>query len=1551
MELEPVGAVEGFRLSPQQRRVWTHRASVGDVPPAVCLVSVHGALDAERLRQALRRITARHEILRTRFFIPRGLQWPVQVISEASEPQVRVIDLSGLERCREEARLEAMLREEAATPFDPERGEPLRSVLLARAAGEQALILAAPALCADGWTMHNLVREIAAFCGGDADLDEEPMQYADFSEWQNELAAEEGEGPDHWRGMDLSPLSRLPQRFPASPASDGAPPEEVVWRISGERRRALEGLADACGVPLSAVLLTAWQLLLQRLTGERDLPIGEVSHGRKFPPLRSAFGPFAKVLPVRCHLDDGSRLDEALRRMAEASSENDAHQEYFSWDLVSDPAVPEPERFFPLAFELDEGPGSHRTGGALLSIRRIRCRNEPFAMRLRFCREDPGLLAELCFDPRRLQAEAVRHLAGQVEALLARIAEDPRATLSSLCSPGPEEAHLVRVELNDRGVRHPGGAALHRWVEAQASRSPEAVAIVFEGEELRYRDVDRRANRLAHHLRRRGIGPGAVVAVLLDRSPELVVSLLAVLKTGGAFVVAVPDQASARLAYVLADAAARLVLTAGRLLPVLPEGAPEAICLDRCDLSGEPEGAPEVDVAPEDLAYVVYTSGSTGRPKGVLATHRGVTNYLGYLESTYALGGGDVALQLASPDFDASVRDLLGPLAFGARVVLSPGSDARDPAALLARIERHCVTAILSLVPTLLRALIAEAPAAGAPCRSLRLVLISGEVLPAADCRRLSELVREDAVLVNQYGPTECTMTSTYHRVRCGVEGAEPAPVGRPIPNARLYVLDEALSPAPLGVPGQVHLGGPGLARGYLNLPDLTAWSFIPDPFGEEPGSRLYRTGDLARISPDGIVRFLGRLDAQVKVRGVRVELEEIETLLRRHQDVREAAVGVWTLPAGDQRLVAYAVPRRGAEPMLGEIRRFLQPQLPEPMLPTDLVLLGSLPLTRTGKVDRRLLPAPERGKLDETYLAPQTATEELLSGIWCNLLGLEKVGVESDFFELGGHSLLAAQLVARVRKVFEVELALQTLFEAPKLQSFAHAIDQALLSGKRYQMPPLRPLHCKGDLPLSFAQRRHWFLHRLQPESPLLNIASAVRLEGTLTSSALEQAFAAILRRHEVLRTGYYDVDGEPVQRVIADIVLRIPLVDLSALPEIRREEEQLALIFAESRRPFDLARPPLLRALLLHPFRGEHVLLLCMHHISTDLWSIGVLVRELAALYEEVVAGTPARLPELPAQYADFAQWQREWLMGDVLSTQLEYWTRQLADPPPPLELAPVSPPRVPTAHRGGKHPMVLSEDLAARLKALSRAEGATLFMTLLAGFQALLHCYSGREDIVVGAPFANRMCPEVEPLIGCFINAVALRVGLGGNPTFLELIGRVRRVVLQATAHQDVPFERVVEELNPDRSAGRLPLFEVVFNFQNAPLPESDLKGLRVNLLEVDTGAESKYDLTLYLRETGRRLVGTLRYDAARLEAWWVEELSENLEHLLETVVEDAGVRLADLRAALAAWAEQRASSRRKDLRESRLRNLHRIADRAQKSAGRRTAPTTAGESPLG
>jgi amino acid adenylation domain-containing protein len=1475
-------------------------------------------LDIPALRRSFQALVDRHPCLRTTFSVHSGK--PAQRIHRGAKVHFEELDASAWSH----SELESRLTDEAHRPFDLEQGPLLRVSVFKRSAREHYLLLVVHHIVIDFWSLAILLNELgtlypAEAAGRRATLPPLDLQYGDYVRWQSGmLAGAEGERLwTYWQRQLAGqlPVLELPTDRPRQPVQThrGGSYDFV---LNDELSGRLKLLAKAQGATLYVVMLAAFQTMLHYLSGQDDLVVGSPVVGRSRAEFEQTVGLFTNPVFLRVNLSGNPTFQEFLSHVRQTVLAALEHQDFPTLLLVerlkpardlSRPPICQvmfvldkphglAERGAPTFVHGEAGP-TMNSGGLVLESFPLEHRSASLDLVLLVVESTQSLSISMRYNAELFDHSTIVRFGKYFETLLEHVVAQPEVRLSGLADllAATDRTDQQPAEFNQTPSPYPDEVCIQRLFEDQVERTPDRIALTFENQHLTYAQLNARANQVAHYLRARGVGPEVPVAICMERCLEMVVALLGILKAGGAYLPIDPAYPKERLAFILDDARVQVLLTMEPLRDRMPEHGMRLVCLDADweSIAGESNDNPQNLTVAGNLAYVIYTSGSTGQPKGVMVEHRGLSNTIQWLSQTLAITEYDSTLLKTPITFDAAGRELFPTLLSGARLIVAEPNAHRDCRYIAEKIRDDGVT-ILHCVPSFLRLLVAEPAFKDAV--ALRAVMCGGEALTPDVVAEFGR--RSAARLYNVYGPTETIIDSAYWLCD-GTSDASTVPIGRPIPNARMYILDAALRPVPIGIAGELYIGGVSLARGYLNLPGLTAEKFIPDPFSGEAGRRLYRTGDLARYQTDNNIQYLGRADYQVKIRGFRIELGEIEAALAKHPSIAQAIVTIDESARGERRLVAYVVAQPQSAPTTVELRSFLKDKLPEHMVPAVFVKLDSFPLNTNGKVDRRALPSPgdTRPELDQTFAGFRTPTEELLVDIWAQVLGVERVSIHDDFFELGGHSLLATQVVSRIRETFQVEMPLRRLFETPTVAGLAEDLELSRRDGQSLQLSPIQPVPRDGDLPLSFAQQRLWFIDQLDPGNSVYNFPVAVRLKGSLNVVALKKSLNEIVRRHEALRTTFSMVDGQPAQVIAARLSIALPIVNLRALAEVERENEVQRLVVEEARRPFDLASGPLLRAKVLQLADDEQVGLLTMHHIVSDGWSAGILIREMAALYLAYCAGSPSPLPELPIQYADFAHWQREWLQGAVLQRQLDYWKEQLDGAPPLLELPEDHPRPAVQTFRGGHQSLLLPKAIGGALKALSRDEAATLFMTLLAAFKVLLHCYTRHDDLVVGTPVANRNRLEIEGLIGFFVNALVLRTDLSGNPTFRELVRRVRKVCVGAYAHQDLPFERLVEELHIERDLSRNPLFQVMFVLQNSPVHAVELPGLSLNPVIAD-GGTTHFDLTLHIVDTEQGLVATAAYNTDLFDADTISRMLAHFQTLLEAIVKGPDRHLSEL-----------------------------------------------------
>jgi amino acid adenylation domain-containing protein len=1110
-----------------------------------------------------------------------------------------------------------------------------------------------------------------------------------------------------------------------------------------------------------------------------------------------------------------------------------------------------------------------------------------FDLTLSLMDKEHGIAGHIEYSTDLFNRDRIERMAGHFQTLMEAIVADPDQSIATLPILTEAERHQILVEWNNTAADYPKYKCIHQLFEEQVERTPDAIAIECESKQVTYRELNRRANQLAHHLNSLGIGPEKLFGICVERSIEMVVGLLAILKAGGAYVPLDPAYPEERLRIMLEDSQVSAVVTQDHLLDRTHHAGLSTqhfdICLDRDLPTIERQSSenPTTQIDSDNLAYVIYTSGSTGQPKGIQIEHRSVVNCLCAFRREVEISQRDAWLAVTTISFDIAALELFLPLITGARAILASNRESGDSAQLMARLKTSQAT-VMQATPSLWKLLVETGWQSGSGFK----ILCGGEALS----RRLAdEFLKHTSSVWNLYGPTESTIWSTMMKVAAD---DKPVSIGCPIANTQIYILDPHLQPVPIGIPGELCIGGDGLARGYLNRPQLSAEKFIANPFSVNPHFRLYRTGDRAKYLADGSIEFLGRDDNQVKIRGHRIELGEIETILDRHPAVKKSVVVTRDRDSSaETEVIGYIVSTQGTAPMVSDLRRFLQKMLPDYMIPSMFVFLGSLPVTPNGKLDRNTLPPPgrERPLLDQGFVEPRTEIEELIAQVWREILKLDKIGVHDNFFEHGGHSLLATRVIARLRSSFHVDIALRKLFELPTVAGLAQHIDVLRHSELGASILPIVPVDRIQPLPLSFSQRRLWYLQKVDKNLSAYNIPASFRVNGNLDCAALEHALNEMIARHEVLRSYVKEVDGQPRQEILPSLRIALPVIDLTHFPSEQAEIEVRRLSAVDARRLYDLANAPLMRATLVKLAVGDHVLILNFHHIIADGSSLAIFYKELSALYQSRREGKVMLLPNLPVQYTDYATWQQEWLKSASFDAQLDYWNRQLASLPEPCGLPTDFDRQLTQSYRGGRLALELSDELTSALKVLSRQQSVTMFMTLFATFNILLSRISGQEDVVMGSTIAGRNHPETDGLIGFFINALPLRVDLSGDPSFVALLKRTSEVCLDAYTNQDVPFEKLVEALRPAREPGRNPIFDILFNVADISERSLTLAGCELTKV-VQADPAAKFDVVLYAPKVDDKIELAIVYNTDLFRECRIAALLEQFASLLGQVVDN-------------------------------------------------------------
>ncbi|MEH2230449.1 MAG: amino acid adenylation domain-containing protein [Nostoc sp.] len=1487
-----------YPLSPMQQGMLFHtlyEPESGVYIEQFCL-TLSGNLDITVLQQACVRVVKRHPVLRT-LVVWEKQEKPLQVVCKQVELPWQNYDWCSLSATEQQERLEAFLQADRIQGFVLDKAPLMRFSLIQIADDTYEFVWSFHHLLIDGWSWPILCKEVFAFYNalvkGKYLYLNTPRPYRYYINWlqQQDLRAAETFWRQQLHGF-TSPSRLLLNRGEAHNLQQPKTYHEQHCCLSATITAALQSQVQQYHLTLSTFVQAAWAILLSRYTEESEVVFGATVSGR--PPtlsgVESMVGLFINTLPVRVKVPTANPLWQWLRELQTQQVE----RSQYSWcPLVEIQAISEIPPELPLfesivVFEnYPHDTSLSNPGGSIQITKRrvIEQTNYPLTV---IAVPGQELFLRILYDGSRFDGETINRMMGHLVTLLEGMVTNIEQTVAEISMLTASEQRQILV-WNDTQTDYPN-KCIAQLFEEQVERTPDTVAVSFQSQQLTYQQLNCQANLLAHHLQKLGVKPEVRVGICVERSLSMVIGLLAILKAGGAYVPLDPRSPQERLTYMLSDSQASVLLTDSSI--TLSEQPLTVVCLDTSDFCQNSQENPVSRVIPENLAYVMYTSGSTGKPKGVAMSHRSLVNLLYWQMDESALSCAKT-LQFASISFDVSFQEIFSTWCNGGTLVLIAEKLQKDGFALLQLIAEEKVERLFLPFVALQQLAHAASITQSYPA-SLRQIMTAGEQLHITPV--LVNFFKElsGCTLQNQYGPTESHVVTSFTLQDAASSWSPLPPIGRAIANTQIYILDRHLQPLPIGVPGELYIGGVAIARSYINSPELTAEKFIA-----KDGNRLYKTGDRARYLADGNIEFLGRIDNQVKVRGFRIELGEIETVLAAHPQVKEAVVIAIDQSEG-KRLVAYIVPKQHLD--TSELLCYLKQKLPEYMLPSAFVKLLDVPLTPSGKIERRALPAPlsrETRNISTDLIPPRTATEGVLTAIWSDVLGLEKVGIHDNFFALGGHSLSAMQVIARLRETFKVELPISCLFDYPTVVELDRQISEYRQKDLVIITPSLKPVpRNTKELPISLTQLEFWILAQLHPGIPVYNIPLAYRLTGLLNVTALAQSLVEIVRRHETLRTTFAIANRQVVQKIAQQPILPFSAVDLRKLSESKTERKALAQKFItdEKNQPFDLEQEPLLRIKLLRLSDAEHLLIITIHHLVCDGWSVDVFLQELTKLYAAFCHDQPSPLPDLPIQYADFAHWQQQWVARPAFESDLNYWKQQLGNSTLLLQL-PSDRPRLPVrTFEGASQTFIIPKSLTNALKHLSQQHNVTLFVTLLTAFKIVLFYYTRQSDIIVGTPFANRQQLETKGLIGCFINTLPIRTYLGGNPSLRELLYQVRGCFLAASDRQQIPFVKLVEALQPKREPSHSLLYQVMFNF----LPPSDLKltNLTVHPWSVETKT-AEFDWDIYLQQTTLGSIeGKWCYKINLFDATTISRAVTQFLVLLELLITNPECRLSDL-----------------------------------------------------
>ena len=1458
-------------------------------------VELIGELDIAALMMAINRLVQRYDAMRMSFIMDgEKIKGVIQneinidlIIKESSktslEAQIEEIDDAIKQLHRE--------------PFDLGKAPLFRCCLLQFPNSRYVFIYVVHHIITDGWSLALITKELSQNYNAlltNPRYEPLPLEtsYRDFIHWQQQLILEREQSIlDFWQ-LKLKHLPD-PLQLPVTQQRTG------TYRAGGEKKHFPKELAQKLkdfikgeNVSLFVCLLSAYQVLLARYANQSDLVIGVPFFGREEEKFENTIGYFINTLPLRAQLSEGLNFVELMKHNQIHVREAQGNQMLSLTNLISRLNIQRDSRTHPLfqvMFNYINMPISNLKLAGLQSRHLWSEEGQTeYDLNMTILEEKDNLELTLKYNADLFDKKFIQTLLENYLSLIENVISNPKDSVWNLELINKQEKYKLVEERNQTEISYEKDRTVHQLFEEQAEKTPHSIACVFENTQMTYQELNAKANQLAHYLREQGVKPNTLVGLSLDRGLDLAIGLLAVLKAGGAYVPLDPNYPKERLDFMLQDAKAAILLTQKKWKR---EGV---LCIDIEDKAlwkDLPLTNPDSLAEPSSLAYVIYTSGSTGKPKGVMMRHEALCNLLQWQKQNFAFNDQGNVLQFSALSFDVCFQECFSTWLGGSTLVLFSEDDKRDMRAVLNLLRVKKINRLF-LPFVALSALVEQYKIQEDLLVDLREIITAGEQLIISTV--LADFLKDhpQCTLVNQYGPSETHVVSFF---TVSPPYSHLPPIGRPIANTSLYILDQNRQLVPEGVAGELYIGGKGVARGYLNRLELTQERFIENPF-KTNHPVLYQTGDLVRYLPDGNIEYLGRLDEQVKIRGFRVELGEIEAAISSHAQIKQCVVIVQQ-ENGDKRLIAYivlntTVPAGSMNVFISNLNEYLVQKLPSYMLPSAFIPLESLPLTPSGKVNRKALSSTSSSvvlHVKDSYAAPTNATELALTSLWSELLHIEQIGINDNFFNLGGHSLTGAQFIARVKNQYRIDLPLRNLFDHPTIESFAKLIEIALK-----QEQPSIPMLKKGlreeKIPLSFAQQRLWFLDQLIENKATYNIPVALKLTGRLNENALERSFKTLIDRHESLRTYFKSVGGEP-QQVVSDYPFSFDRYDLSHFNAEEREKEVIALISHQAMEAFDLTKLPLMRVALVTLSPTEWALVITMHHIISDGWSLGILVKELNQFYNHDAYKQPLLLDELPVQYVDYTLWQRGWLKGDVLQNQLSYWHEQLKDAADVLNLPTDKPRAMIATHCGKVYQRTIHKNFTYGLKALGREREVTLFMILLALFQVLLHRYSHQEDIIIGSPSAGRKQKEIEGLIGFFVNTLVLRGNLAGNLTFTDLLSQVKNTTLEAYANQDIPFEQLVDHLKVNRQLDRHPLFQVMLVLQNTQAERMGLEDLEAALLPVDYQL-SKFDLTFsFIEHENDDLVLTIEYATDLFYPDTIEKMADHFVNLMTAIIENA------------------------------------------------------------
>lgn len=1463
-------------------------------------MKIDTSVNIEALKIAVSKLVDLHPVLRTEYLETN--KEPMQRINQKSNIIVEEINAEQWSDLELNNKIVAL----SSQPFNLLTDQIMR-IHLFKKCDEYVFLVTVHHIAVDYWSLKKMFKDLwelyeIQVTGSSLILQKENYNFIDYVKFQGKiLNSEKGKKLESYWLNQLSgeiPVLNLPtdRKRPVVQTYIGS---SFNFDIEKDLSQKLKDFASSENVTLYTLLISAFQILLHRYSNQKDILVGSPTFNRNHYAFENTVGYFTNPVVLKGDFSEPITTRAFLKKMKNTVTEALEHQEYPFSLIVKKLQLERTSSHSPIfqaMFVMEKTNESKqldsffagekniviKTNGLEIVSYPIEKQSSQFDLTLMMIEAENKIFASMEYNSDLFDFSTIERMSKHLLTLLTDLVNRPDEFISDLSLITKDE----QLILNDWQIKkgnYEFNHTLHQLFERQAEKTPNNVALSFESQSITYRELNEKANQLAHRLYINGAKPEVIVGVYMERSLEMVISILGILKSGAAYMPLDPAIPEDRLLYMLEDSAASILLTKKNLLKKLKFNRRMTTIVVDEDLEEillEKTNNLNVNVHSNDLAYLIYTSGSTGLPKGVLNEHQGIVNRLVWGSKKFQLKEKDVVLQKTSFSFDVSIWEIFWPLTVGAHLVIARPEGEKDVDYLISIIKEEKITT-LHFVPSMLQVFLEASRIED--LTSVRHVFTSGEALSVKVQNRFFE--RIDSKLYNLYGPTEAAIEVTWWECK-KEESITTVPIGYPIDNTEIHILDRKNNPVPIGVPGELHIGGVAVARGYLNKPVLTEEKFIKNPFNLEPNSRLYKSGDIARFLSNGSIEYLGRIDDQVKIRGYRIELGEVESVLVEHEYVKKAVViARESINKGNNVLIAYLVSTDVKD--LHSIIEHAKRKLPDYMIPVHFVFLEKMPIMINGKVDRKSLPEP-KFEVEEKYVRPRNEIETILTHIWEEELGINKIGINDNFFNAGGHSLLATQIIFQIRELFEIELPLREFFKYPTIAGLANVIETAKIIKKEVPIQKIKTISANETFPLSFAQQRLWFLEGYMDSTAVYNVPGAIRIKGCLNIEILEKSLQALVDRHDSLRTVFFDIKGQPRQKVLQKVNIQVEQTSLDYLPSHKRKNKLEEILVQEAQVSFNLSNPPLLRAKLIKVDHDDYTLAITIHHIISDGWSLGIVIKELSLLYKSQLTKKEILLPELPLSYIDFSQWQQDHLLyGDGAEKNLNYWKNQLGGVLPVLQL-PIDYQRPNVqSFKGQTYGFKISNQLTQRLLELGEKESASLYMILLASYNVLLNRYTNQDDILVGSPVANRNRKGIENIVGMFVNTIVLRTDLKGSPTFLDLLRRVKKVSLEAFEHQDLPFEKIVEVLQPDRNPTYSPIFQTMFVLQNTPTATLDLPNLNVDLMNIESG-KSKYDLTLTIEETKTGLKAYFEYCTSIFDELTIETMSKHFINLLENII---------------------------------------------------------------